>query len=127
MEIVRDPLLESGRPAVRRYVPGEIGVRGTCYTHSIVLTAERVIDDWPPQSAGAIEAAHLEALLELDPRPEIVLIGTGETQVFPPHEILAPLARAHVGIEVMDTRAACRTWNILLADDRHAAAALIPR
>ncbi|MGH8275019.1 MAG: Mth938-like domain-containing protein [Gammaproteobacteria bacterium] len=127
MEILRDSLLESGRPAVRRYKPGELGVQGSRYTQSVVLTTERVINDWPPQSADAIEAAHLEILLELDPRPEIVLIGTGERQIFPSREVLAPLINAGTGFEIMDTRAACRTWNILLSEDRHAAAALILR
>jgi uncharacterized protein len=125
MEIVRDPLLQSDRHAVRRYVPGEIGVQGRRYTRSVILTADRVIDDWPPQSAGEIEPAHLEALIALEPRPEIVLLGTGQTQTFPPRDVIAPLINAKAGFEIMDTRAACRTWNILLSEDRHAAAALL--
>jgi uncharacterized protein len=127
MEIVRDLLAESNQPAVRRYEPGRIDVLGTRHTASVILTLSDVIDGWPPQSIDALEPAHLERLTELDPRPETVLIGTGEQQVFPPHDVVAPLIDARMGFEFMDTRAACRTWNILLAEDRHAVAALMLR
>ncbi|MGH7058091.1 MAG: MTH938/NDUFAF3 family protein, partial [Acetobacteraceae bacterium] len=76
MEIARDQLLDSGRPAVRRYRPGELGVQGVNHTASVILTPTEVIDGWPPQSAAEITSAHLEQLLVLDPRPEVVLIGT---------------------------------------------------
>lgn len=127
MEIVRDPLIDTARPSVHHYRPGELGVLGETYSASLILTPARVIDDWPPQSLAELDASHLEALLALDPRPETVLIGTGETQRFPARDVLAPLINAGLGIEIMDTRAACRTWNILLAEDRRVAAALILR
>ncbi|MGH8224861.1 MAG: Mth938-like domain-containing protein [Gammaproteobacteria bacterium] len=127
MEIVRDLLLETGRPSVHHYRPGELGVLNASYSTSVILTPTRIIDDWPPQSVTELEAAHLEMLLALDPRPETVLIGTGEKQSFPPRDVLAPLINAGMGVEIMDTRAACRTWNILLAEDRRVAAALILR
>jgi uncharacterized protein len=125
MEIVRDPLAEASRPSAHHYRPGELGVLGKTYTASVILTPAEIIDDWPPQSAAAIAPVHLERLLGLNPRPEMVLLGTGEKQIFPQHEVLAPLARVGVSVEVMDTRAACRTWNIVLSEDRRAAAALI--
>lgn len=127
MEIVRDLLAENDRPTVRRYESGRIDVLGTRHTSSVILTLTDVIDGWPPQSIDELEPAHLERLTALDPRPETVLVGTGEHQVFPPQEVLAPLIDARMGFEFMDTRAACRTWNILLSEDRHAVAALILR
>ncbi len=127
MEIVRDSLLETGRPSVHHYRPGALGVLNTTYSASVILTPTQVIDDWPPQSVAELAAAHLETLLALEPRPETVLIGTGEKQSFPPREVLAPLINAGMGVEIMDTRAACRTWNILLAEDRRVVAALILR
>ena len=60
----------------------------------------------------------------LDYEPEIVLLGTGDVQRFPHPRLLAPLGEAHVGIEAMDTSAACRTFNILVAEGRRVAAAL---
>jgi uncharacterized protein len=58
-------------------------------------------------------------------RPEIVLLGTGATQRFPHPRLSAPLAAARVGFEVMDTRAACRTYNILLGEGRRVVAAVL--
>lgn len=127
MEIVRDFLLGSEQPVIRRYRPGEIRVRDTSYEASVVITPRRLIAGWPPQSAAALSAEHLATLLELDPVPEIVLLGTGERQHFPAREVMAPLLAAGLGVEIMDTASACRTWNILLAESRRAAAALIIR
>lgn len=127
MEIVRDNLLDAGQPAVRRYEPGEIRVRGTTYTGSIVLTPEEVITDWPPQTVAALEPGHLERLLAIEPQPEMILLGTGTRQHFPPRDVLAPLLAAGLGVEIMDTAAACRTWNIVLSENRRAVAALIIR
>ena len=67
----------------------------------------------------------LVALCLLATSPEIVLLGTGATQRFPHPKLTAPLLRARVGLEVMDTRAACRTYNILVAEGRSVTAALI--
>ncbi|MDN5865567.1 MAG: Mth938-like domain-containing protein [Gammaproteobacteria bacterium] len=125
MEIVRDFLTESAQPNVRSYESGELNVLGARYSGGVILTPDRVIDNWPPRSAAALEPEDLRPLLELDPPPKTVLIGTGETQVFPPQSCLAPLIEARIGFEVMDTRAACRTWNIMLSENRKVAAALI--
>jgi len=127
MEIVRDMLADSEIPAIRHYHPGEIRVRQTSYQRSLIVTPRDVIEDWPPQVHTDLEEAHVARLLELDPRPEIILLGTGESQHFPPHAVMAPLFNAGVGVEIMTTEAACRTWNIVLTEDRRAAAALIIR
>ena len=83
---------------------------------------------------GAVEgfaAGGFDALTEADfaallaQQPEIVLLGTGRTQRFPHPRLSAALAAAHVGLEVMDTRAACRTYNILLGEGRRVVAAVI--
>ena len=76
-----------------------------------------------PQGFDALAEADFERLLETS--PEIVLLGTGATQRFPHPRLTAPLHRARVGLEVMDTRAACRTYNILVAEGRNVTAALI--
>lgn len=90
---------------------------------SVILTASQIVFDWPPRAIEELRIDHLEAVLML--QPEIVLLGTGERQVFPAPEIGATVQRAGVGFEVMNTRAACRTYNVLVQEGRRVAAALI--
>ena len=112
-----------GRNAFTGYGEGYVEVNKTKYHKSLVVSAERVIDDWPAEEIGALSADHLAAILEL--RPEIVLLGTGAVFAFPEPRLLAPLHKAGIGVEVMDTPAACRTYNILLGEGRNVVAALI--
>jgi uncharacterized protein len=92
-------------------------------TESLILTGRQVITEWEPNQLTELTAAHLEMVLSLE--PELVLLGTGARQQFPAMDILATLQRAQIGVEVMDTAAACRTFNILVAEGRHVAAALL--
>lgn len=110
-----------GNLQVELAVDPETGLFQT--TRSLILTGQQVITDWEPSQPGELTAAHLEAVLSLD--PELVLLGTGSRQQFPPMDILQPLHQARIGIEVMDTAAACRTFNILVAEGRHVVAALM--
>ena len=93
------------------------------YRESIVLTADSVTRGFAPNGFAALTDADFERLLQT--APEIVLLGTGAVQRFPHPRLTAPLHRAQVGIEVMDTRAACRTYNILVGEGRNVTAALI--
>ncbi|MGH8127972.1 MAG: Mth938-like domain-containing protein [Gammaproteobacteria bacterium] len=127
MEIVRDLLVTSEQPIVRHYHPGEMRVRDITFEKSVIITPREGAIQWPPQSFDELEAQHLARLLELDPRPELILLGTGETQHFPPREMMAPLIDANIGVEVMTSSAACRTWNIVLSEARQAAAAILIR
>jgi uncharacterized protein len=115
------------RPAtpyvVRGYSPGLLRVGERELARSIIVAADTLVDDWRPQRIDELTAADLEPALAL--RPEVLLLGTGARQVFPPHELLAQLYAARVGIEVMDTGAACRTFNVLVGEGRAVAAALI--
>jgi uncharacterized protein len=108
---------------VRACSAGEIRVREHVIRRSTVLTAEKILFDWPPASVRELSAAHLHVVLALE--PEIILLGTGEHQVFPTAEIRSLVQRSGVGFEVMDTRAACRTYNVLVQEGRRVAAALI--
>jgi uncharacterized protein len=92
------------------------------YRESIVLLPDAIVKGWAPAGYGALDEADFARLLEYE--PELVLLGTGDAQHFPHPRLLAALAEAHVGVEVMDTRAACRTFNILVAEGRRVAAAL---
>src|SRR4051794_31408931 len=110
MKIERD--LAEGRNTFTGYGEGYVEVNGARHAASLVVSGERLVTDWPAQSVEALSADHLAAILEL--KPEIVLLGTGGTFRFPEASRLAPLHKARIGVEVMDTPAACRTYNILL-------------
>ena len=112
-----------GRNAFTGYGPGYVEVNGKRHASSLVVSAERVIVDWPAASVEALTADHLAAIVEL--KPEIVVIGSGASFRFPDPARLAPLHQARIGVEVMDTQAACRTYNILLGEGRSVVAALI--
>ena len=103
--------------------PGWVRVGTQDYRENIVLTATGITTGFAPHGFDALTEADFERLLATS--PEIVLLGTGATQRFPHPRLTAALHRAHVGVEVMDTRAACRTYNILVAEDRSVTAALI--
>jgi uncharacterized protein len=93
------------------------------YRENLVLTPDQVTPGFAPAGFDALTSDDFAALLAS--APEIVLLGTGATQRFLRPSITAPLHDANVGLEVMDTRAACRTYNILVAEGRAVTAALI--
>ena len=110
------------RHVVRGYSPGALRIGEQEYTRSVIVSAQALITDWRPQSIDELTAADLEPALAL--RPEVLLLGSGVRQVFPAPELLARLHAARVGFEVMDTGAACRTYNVLVGEGREVAAAL---
>jgi uncharacterized protein len=112
-----------GRNTFTGYGEGYVEVNRKRHFASLVVSGERVVTDWPAASLEALSADHLAAIAEL--KPEIVLLGTGSTFRFPEPQLLAPLQKAGIGVEVMDTPAACRTYNILLGEGRDVVAALI--
>jgi len=107
----------------RAYSPGEIRVGETLYRTNVVLAARTLIEGWRPSQAEDLQPADLDPILAL--QPEVILIGTGMRQQFPDRAALAALYAARIGFEVMDTRAACRTYNVLVAEGREVVAALI--
>ncbi len=107
---------------VTRLDSGVVGIGDREYRSSVVVCASAVIEDWPVRQVSEL-AAGLEAVLAL--RPDILVLGTGEVQDFPPPELLARVAGRRVGLEVMDNRAACRTYNVLRAESRNVVLALI--
>jgi uncharacterized protein len=112
-----------GRNTFTGYGPGYVEVNGKRHFSSLVVSGERLIVDWPAVSVDALGADHHAAIVEL--APEIAIIGSGSTFRFPDPARLAPLHQARIGVEVMDTAAACRTYNILLGEGRNVVAALI--
>jgi uncharacterized protein len=112
-----------GRNTFTGYGEGYVEVNRARHSSSLVVTGDRLVTDWPAAAVGALAPDHIAAIVEL--RPEIVLIGTGARLAFPDRALLAPLYKAGIGVEVMDTPAACRTYNILLAEGRGVIAAVI--
>lgn len=113
----------AGKNAFTGYGEGYVAVNGTRHQSSLVVGAERLVTDWPARSVAALSPDHLAALVEM--KPDIVLLGTGARLQFPEPALLAPLYRAGIGVEVMDTPAACRTYNILMGEGRNVVAAVI--
>jgi len=113
----------SGVNAIRRYDAGRVQIREHYYTSSLIVLPEELITGWEARSSDQLRAAHLEPILAR--RPEVLILGTGEAQVFPDPAIFTALMDLGVGFEVMDNAAACRTYNVLLAEDRRAALALM--
>jgi len=103
--------------------PGWVRVGAVEYRESVVITPEVVATGFAPQGFDALDEADFARLL--DGAPDVVLLGTGRTVRFPHPRLTQALAAARVGLEVMDTAAACRTYNILAAEGRRVTAALI--
>ena len=112
-----------GKNSFTGYGAGYVEINRARHTASLVVSGERLVTDWPVESVGGLAADHMAAIVEL--RPEIVLLGTGNSFHFPDPALLAPLYKAGIGVEVMDTPAACRTYNILLSEGRNVLAAVI--
>jgi uncharacterized protein len=107
---------------ITAYGEDYVQVNSQRYQSSVIVMAERVLD-WSPSGFSQLNAEDLEILRTLG--PEIVLLGTGPAQRFPHPRLTAPLAAAGIGVEIMDLKAACRTYNILVAEERKVAAALL--
>jgi uncharacterized protein len=120
MKIDRDTA--EGRNAFTGYGEGYVEVNGRRLTRSVIVTGDR-IDEWDVASVAALTSEQAGGVLEL--KPEIVLLGSGARFAFPDPAVLAPFYAARIGVEVMDTRAACRTFNILSGEGRNVVAALV--
>ena len=117
--------LESGigQNLIRAYAPSRITINEEVYTTSLIVTPRQVVTAWPPGSFADLLAGHFEMIVPL--RPEVVILGTGARLQFPAPSLTRSLVEAGIGIEVMDTGAACRTYNFLMSDGRRVAAALL--
>jgi len=103
--------------------PDYVAVNGQRFTRPVVVTAEAVHTDWSAPDFAGLAPAHFEYFLAL--KPEVLLFGTGARQQFAHPNLYRELIRAGIAIEFMDTPAACRTYNILVAEDRRVVAAVL--
>jgi len=104
------------------YGAGYVAVNARRHETSVLVTPQSVTE-WNVGAFDALTAADFGFVAEL--RPEVVIFGTGATQRFPRPELARALASIGAGVEIMDTRAACRTYNILAAEGRKVAAAIL--
>jgi uncharacterized protein len=108
---------------VRRADAHKIVVVDRPFTASIILTRDKVIDDWGVTDVAAMTPDQVEPIVAL--KPDVVLLGTGARQRFPSQEVLAAFLRRGVGVEVMGNAAAARTWDILASEGRNVVAAFV--
>ena len=107
---------------IKSYSAGELKVGERVLRSSCALNATE-LTDWTPRTSADVTIEHFATIISW--QPEIILLGTGMRQEFPAREIYAALAAREIGFEVMDTGAACRTFNVLVAENRRVAAGMI--
>jgi uncharacterized protein len=112
----------SGANLIRGYSEREILIGEQHVRRSCIVSATQLVTDWPPQCFADLTVEHLAAIFALG--PELVLLGTGPRQRFAPADVRAAFAARRIALEAMQLGAACRTFNILLQEERPAAAAL---
>jgi uncharacterized protein len=113
----------SATKVVRAYSPGELRINDGIYCETVMLSASDVVT--LPEVRTVDDLSRLDVSRVLAQGPELVLVGTGSAQIFPAAAFRAAFLRAGIGFEVMDTGAACRTFNVLVAEQRRVVALLM--
>lgn len=108
---------------INGYGPGWIGIDAEKINHSVIIGSKGIRQTWPCARFEDLTAEHFVQLAQLE--TELVIFGSGMRNRFPPPAWLAPLMARRIGLETMDTPAACRTYNILASEGRNVVAALI--
>ncbi len=108
---------------IRSFRPGELRLIEQTFDVHVILSANKIIRDWKPAAFSELSIADFEPAIALD--PEIILFGTGERQRFPDNALMTEIMRQGIAFEVMDTAAACRTFNVLVSEFREVVAALL--
>lgn len=121
MKLQSDP--HSGANTITGYGDGYVEINKAPYAHAVILSSDGAISDWSVQAFEDLAAHHFTQLVDL--KAELILIGTGKRQRFPKPELLKALIAAKIGFEIMDSQAACRTYNILVGEGRQVLLALI--
>ena len=121
MEFNREGATEAN--AIVACTDKEVRLRDRAIGGSVIVTRDAVLADWRPQAPEALSIDDFAQLIAL--KPEVVLLGTGNRQRLPPPALYAAFAERRIGLEVMDNRAACRTFNLLLSEYRDVAVALM--
>jgi uncharacterized protein len=107
---------------IRAWEPGRVRVADRWVAGNVIVGPDRILEGWTIVAAHALTIADLEPALALE--PTIVVLGTGTERLLPDVELMAAVAARSVGLEIMSTPAACRTFNVLLQEQRRVVAAL---
>jgi len=108
---------------ITAYGDNSVSVNGKTFEQSLILANTEFSENWGITAIEQLTADHIEQVLSFD--PELIIIGTGNKLVFPPVEIYAAIIQRGIGVDFMDTHAACRTYNILMSEGRGVVAGLI--
>jgi len=109
---------------IRSVSAGGVRIADHWYPGPLIVSASELLTDWDAFEPADLSEERLEPVFGM--APEVVLVGTGPKQVFPAPELLMCFYRRNVGVEFMNTRAACRTFNVLVSEHRNVVAALLP-
>ncbi len=119
MQLSRD---SSAVNFIRAWEPGRVRVADRWVAGNVIVANDAIIESWTPNVAAELTIVDLEPALAL--QPTIIVLGTGTQQLLPDVELMAAVAARSVGLEIMNTPAACRTFNVLLQEQRRVVAAL---
>ena len=119
MQLTRD---SNALHFIRAYEPGRVRIVDRWIAGNVIVGAEHIVEGWTSVAPGALTLADLAPALALE--PTILLVGTGLERTLPDVELMAALAARSIGLEIMSTPAACRTFNVLLGEQRRVVAAL---
>ena len=108
---------------ITAYDDNSVSINGKSFTQSLVVASTRLNENWNIADIKLLTSSHIEEILSF--RPELVIIGTGNRLVFPEIEIYSGIIKHGIGVDFMDTGAACRTYNILMSEGRDVVAGLI--
>ncbi len=108
---------------IRAWEKGRLRIADRWWSGNLIVTPERLVEDWRVDSPTALTPGDLAPAIELE--PNIILLGTGAELVLPDVDLMGELAQRGIGLEIMSTPAACRTYNVLVHEQRRVAAALL--
>jgi len=108
---------------ITSYDDDTVSINGKPFVNSLIISSQRLDENWNLSAIEMLAATHIEEILAFN--PELIIIGTGNKLKFPPVESYSAAISHGIGIDFMDTRAACRTYNILMSENRNIVAGLI--
>ena len=115
--------INEGSNVIHSYQEREITINGHSFYQSLIISQHQLLTDWPINEISQLSQDHLMSFLDYS--PEVILIGTGDRLIFPHPETYSPITNKGIGVEFMDTGAACRTYNILMSENRRVIAGMI--
>lgn len=119
------PMIPSDRQVIDGYGPGQFCISGQWRVGAVIVLPDRTLT-WEATEVASLSVGDFSSVLEAEPKVEILLLGTGPTMRMIPKALRLGLREQGVVVELMDSRAVCRTYNVLLAEGRRVAAAMLP-